>query len=155
MSIFIFSDTHGNTTDAIRVINEATLVDAIIHAGDHISDAEKIHNIFPYIPIYSVSGNCDFLGTQIPMLTFMLKGKKIFLTHGHHFGVKTDLFSLKKYSAENDIDITIFGHTHAPLIDYHGKTTIINPGSMRGYNKSYCVLNINSDKIDANIKMGL
>ena len=155
MSILIFSDTHGNTSDAIRIINEASVVDAIIHAGDHIADADKIHNIFPYIPMYSVSGNCDFLGMQIPSLSFMLKDKKFFLTHGHLFGVKTDLSSLKKHCVENDIDIAIFGHTHSPLIDYCGSTTIINPGTMHGYKKSYAVVEIENGKIIADIKQGM
>lgn len=151
MSILIFSDTHGNTKDMVRIINETEEVHAVIHAGDYVSDSQKVSEYFPYIPLYSVSGNCDFLSAAPESISFMIQDKTFFLTHGHRFGVKTELGSIKAYSRENDIDITIFGHTHVPLIKYFGKTTIINPGAMHGYSKSYCILDIKNGKAYADI----
>ena len=62
---------------------------------------------------------------------FEIDGKKFFITHGHVYGVKSSLTSLKKRAEQNDADCVLFGHTHISLCEKDGKTFYLNPGSAR------------------------
>lgn len=63
--------------------------DAIMHLGDHVSDAEELSYALDLIDFYMVRGNCDF-GAQAPeTILTELGGVRLFLTHGHLFGVKS------------------------------------------------------------------
>ena len=77
MRILVFSDSHRDSEDCIKVIENIVGVDMIIHAGDHADDAEKIKAAFPDIPINYVAGNCDF-GSFPKELVFHADGKKVF-----------------------------------------------------------------------------
>ena len=69
--------------------------DAIVHLGDHVSDAEELSYALDLIDFYMVRGNCDF-GAQAPeTILTELGGARLFLTHGHLFGVKSGMSRLK------------------------------------------------------------
>ena len=55
---------------------------------------------------------------------------KILLTHGHRYGVKTDLLSLALRAEELGCRLVFFGHTHTAEIVEHGAVTLVNPGSL-------------------------
>lgn len=152
MNVLIFSDTHKNAEDAIEIIRQEPEVNAIIHAGDHFSDSEKIHEAFPQIPMYSVPGNCDISPYNPDELIITLESKKIFITHGHKYHVKFDLTSIKNKAYYENFDLVVFGHTHSSEILYYGKSIIINPGALSGHNKTYAKANITKDEIKVTIE---
>ena len=149
MRILVFSDSHRDTDDCIKVIKNIVGVDMILHAGDHADDAEKIKAAIPDIPINYVAGNCDF-GAYPKELVFHADGKKIFLTHGHLYNVKNDYgFSrLLERAKELGCDCAVFGHTHEPLCDVKGSVTLLNPGSIN-YGKTFGVIEIENGVLRA------
>ena len=129
--MLIFSDSHGKTENMEKTIENVINIDYIVHLGDHTRDADEIALIFPEIKMINVSGNCDFCDPQPAVKTFEIEGFKFLATHGHPYGVKTSLALLRKHAEDNNIDCVLFGHTHIPLCERHGKTLYLNPGSAR------------------------
>lgn len=105
-------------------------VDLIIHAGDIVRDAEDLVIMYPQIPVAFVKGNNDFWETQAEDDRFFaFDGVKIFLTHGHNYGVKYSLAKLMKKGIDLGADVCIFGHTHVAHHEKTGGVTLFNPGS--------------------------
>lgn len=151
MRIIIFSDTHGRIEKCIDVIENAECVDMILHAGDYAEDAERIAEHFPAIPLRYVKGNNDFWTTAPRELEITVDGKKIFLTHGHYYHVKSGLSELKNKAAAGNYDMVVFGHTHQSFMEFSGKSVLLNPGSMGYYDCTYGVAEIENGRIRASI----
>ncbi len=147
MTFLIFSDSHGNTSEMISIINSEPEVNAIFHAGDYISDANSLMCTFPNIPVYCVCGNCDFGSTGKDEDIIEIAGKRIFITHGHKYNVKMTTRDIYYKTIEGDFDLTIFGHTHEKMIDYAGKGILLNPGAISGYGKSYAKVTLDGKKL--------
>jgi putative phosphoesterase len=138
MKALIFSDSHGNYSVMERIIKASPDVDCVVFAGDGIRDIELLATQYPEKTFFSVSGNCDygispFGFARDTELTFFLEGKKIFLTHGHSFGVKYSLNSRCAKAQRDEIDIVIFGHTNTPYEEYNSEERpfyFFNPGSI-------------------------
>lgn len=105
--------------------------DFIFHLGDYADDAQELRNIFPRIPFASVKGNCDFYSDEPTDLLLTLEDTKLFLTHGHRYGVKMDLLRLKYSAIEQGARIALFGHTHCPFFSDQDGVILFNPGSVR------------------------
>ncbi len=156
MKILVVSDTHGNTEGIKDILRDTKdRISALIHAGDYESDADEIQRLYPDLPVYGVCGNCDFSRLMPPLRMIELRGKRIFITHGHRYEVNYSLTKLAYTALENQADICIFGHTHVPLIEEYEGVHILNPGSLsrpRGGSKaSYGVITIENDTIDIKI----
>ena len=148
MKVLILSDSHNNKKNLDRLVPIIkSSIDLIIHAGDNFRDSVYLHNE-TNVPVCAVRGNCDIENTDEDMI-FELEGLKIFLTHGHRYGVKYGLNDLARFSNENNIDIAIFGHTHIKEHRVIGKTQFLNPGSLSqprdGIEKSYVIMDINQE----------
>ena len=121
MKILVFSDSHralGTMYDAIERLRP----DAVLHLGDHLEDAESMESVFSGVDFYHVPGNCDFFTSAPPSLTISLDGVRIFLTHGHLFGVKS---GLTRVGAQ----LALFGHTHRALLEQQDGLWLMNPGA--------------------------
>lgn len=132
MRILVFSDTHKDILPCIETVDRLIGVDMILHAGDHADDAKELEYIFPDIPIRYVAGNCDF--TSAPQeLIVEACGKKIFVTHGHNFRVKSEekYTSLYEYAESKGCDCAVFGHTHKGVNDCSRNVILLNPGSVK------------------------
>lgn len=152
MKILIFSDTHKNINECINVINSTGGVDAVIHAGDMIADAEDLENIFEDIDFFAVSGNNDF-ATSVPCSRLVeLGGKKIFITHGHTLHVRKGVDALTERAKKLGADIAVYGHTHICHDSIEQGIYVINPGSMGYYPRTYAVLTIDGDTIKTKIE---
>ena len=139
MKIAIFSDSHGiirKMLDACRDISP----DLIIHLGDFVRDAMWLHENFPDTPLKSVRGNCDFAAIEREADTFFADGLKIFLCHGHRYGVKRGLSELADAAALSGADIALFGHTHQSLVAEISGVTLINPGSAGDERRPTCAV---------------
>ena len=130
MKAIIFSDSHGRFSPMADAIEAEGKVDLIIHAGDVVRDAEDLLIMYPRIPVAFVRGNNDLWETQAEDERFFtFDGLKIFLTHGHNYGVKYSLAKLEKRGRDLGADICIFGHTHSAHQEENGGVTLFNPGA--------------------------
>lgn len=150
--VLIFSDTHGDINRCLDIINTSDRVDAIIHAGDCVRDAEDLESIYSDIPIYYVRGNNDIFTTAPSHMTVIIDGARIYITHGHEQRVKyeSSYSTLRAAAADAKPDLVIFGHTHIPYTSYDGAFTLLNPGSMR-FSATYAVAQIDKGKIKTEI----
>ncbi len=152
--LMVISDSHGNPHILYSIINEfGSGCDALCFCGDGITDlVENIEMGFfdkdfgQKIPplIFFVKGNGDnststiFTEERIPIsvpesIEFTVAGKKIFMTHGHRYGVYYGLKDLKSEAASKDANIVFYGHTHVPNVNKSFVQKkflgILNPGS--------------------------
>lgn len=142
MRILVFSDTHGDISQCVRVAKTLVGVDMIIHAGDHARDAEALAEMFPHISVRYVRGNCDLSPAPADAI-IEAEGKRIFLTHGHLYNVKNEreYDTLTKKVKSEHCDLGIFGHTHIGYDANFGTFSLLNPGSIR-YCSTYGVVEI-------------
>ncbi len=148
--ILIISDSHG-TNDFTKIIKHEN-PDLTLHAGD--VELTKNNNALKDVD-YIVIGNCDFENFKEYILVDKFQ-RKILLTHGHLFKVKSSLDSLYYFGEQNSANIIIYGHTHVEHIEKVQNTLILNPGSTaygRGnVNKSYILLEIHNNKYIVHLK---
>ncbi len=132
MRIVVFSDSHNNYF-ALRDIAQAQpKADVFVHLGDGEREFEYLCTNFPFKELFCVRGNGDF-GSLSPTEDMLHLGKKrVFITHGHTYGVKRGLDELKGRALEMKADVVLFGHTHVAMTEYDGETGIyyLNPGSV-------------------------
>ncbi|MCH6267756.1 metallophosphoesterase family protein [Neobacillus citreus] len=140
--VLVVSDSHGMTKE-LEVIRERHLadVDLMIHCGDSQLDPDH-KSLMGY---FTVGGNCDFGGFPLELVTD-LSGKKIFITHGHRYSVKTSLMKLTYKAQESGADIVCFGHSHILGAEVIDGTLYLNPGSIRlprqRVEKTYVILDL-------------
>ncbi|MBQ9729910.1 MAG: metallophosphoesterase [Clostridia bacterium] len=145
--IVVLSDTHGNVR-GLRAIEQLFAEnDIVIHLGDGCTDMRDYvaENPDKY---YILQGNCDF-ARALPEFVLEVEGVRIFMAHGHQYGVKTDLSRLAYAAKERDCSLALYGHTHQARVTEIGGITCINPGTMRyplDGGGTYCYLLINGEK---------
>ena len=142
MKILVFSDSHGEVAGMDRAVSAHRDAEYILHAGDGAGDFRVLRERHSDRAFANVAGNCDFTffdSADRPPLqcTLDVAGRRIFLTHGHKFYVKSSAQALIEHAEKNDIDIAIFGHTHNPLnlwLPDVGKRglRLVNPGTVSG-----------------------
>jgi len=104
--------------------------DHILHLGDVVRDARALGAQFPHIPLTCVCGNCDGRSGEPAERLLTLAGKRIFLCHGHTYGVKCGIGGAVAAAREAGADALLFGHTHDALCDLLGELWVLNPGSI-------------------------
>lgn len=150
MKALIISDTHGNIQRAFNAHTLSEPVDIIIHLGDGCADADQLREALD-IPVINIAGNCD-PGSKAPReLVWECEGKRILLTHGDTYQVKSGLARLRRRSEEAGVDAVLFGHTHQGVLEKHSGLLLLNPGTLSNasHHRSYAVLNITPDGISA------
>lgn len=151
MRILVVSDTHGDIRNLEAVVRKHRDAEVIIHCGDGVDEAEELRLMFPQRMVISVRGNCDFCSQSPNIETITLEDKKLFITHGHIYNVKSSLLNLSFAAREAGADLVLFGHTHIPCNIYDEGLYLINPGSLRGYKGSYALVDISEKGILANL----
>lgn len=152
MKILVVSDTHGDVKKVIDYIEDRGDIQKIFHLGDYTGDAKLIYSMTG-IEVVKVKGNGDYTDTStLEDQLIEVEGHKIFLTHGHMYGVKTSLNSIFYKAKSLGAEVLLFGHTHTTLLVEHEGITIINPGSptipRAGNKPSLAILTIDSEKIE-------
>lgn len=142
MRVLLLSDTHGNLLLARKALKLAGQVLLVLHAGDYHRDALRLARA-ERVDVRGVRGNCD-LGGEGPLEDFLeLGGHRVFLTHGHQFGVKGGLERLTARALAAGADIAVYGHTHVPAETVFEGVLLVNPGSVgygRGAHPHTCAL---------------
>lgn len=150
MKIIVISDSHGNSQgilDAVFDENPAL----ILHLGDYERDCDKVRKAYPSINLRAVRGNGDFRGREPEYDEFVVLSKRVFMTHGHLYGVKTGLGSIVNSGLARGADILLFGHTHIPYYNVVEGMHIVNPGSIAFRGQTYAVLEIEHGVINCRI----
>jgi putative phosphoesterase len=149
--VLIVSDSHGLTKE-LELLRKRHIdeVDLMIHCGDsELMPEDKSISGF-----LTVKGNCDFGGYPIETIA-EVSGRKIFITHGHKYSVKTSLMKLKYKAHEVKADIVCFGHSHILGAEVVGGTLFLNPGSIRlpreRFEKTYLILDLNDNRIKLSV----
>lgn len=146
MKVLIVSDSHGRDTYLEQVIEREEPIDMLLHLGDLEGSEDYICSIAPCL-VEMVSGNNDYF-TQIDREKIIKVGNyKVFMTHGHRFGVNFGMEEIIQAGRERGVDIVMFGHTHKPYLKILPDITVLNPGSIsqprqEGRNPSYMIMEI-------------
>ncbi|WP_312096183.1 metallophosphoesterase [Niallia sp.] len=148
MKVLIVSDSHGMVSElGVLKKRHESEVDLFLHCGDsELAASEEVMD--GYI---TVQGNCDY-EDRYPTETIQeIAGKKIFLTHGHLFGVKSTINNLLYKAKEVEADIACFGHSHFLGMEVVDGVLFINPGSLRlprgRTEQTYVILTIDRDRL--------
>lgn len=133
MKIGIVSDSHGSTRAIDRMLSHlaAEGVTLWLHAGDITPDAEYLAMVTEgKAKVRYVAGNSDWPepGARYDDVV-EAAGHRIFLTHGHMYGVRFTTKMLCDAAGESGCDIAVYGHTHVAEIST-GHITVLNPGSV-------------------------
>lgn len=128
MKLLICSDSHTDSALLAELVRLES-PDALLHLGDCYCDTAQLPALFPQLPLYRVAGNNDYTREAPFELLLELGGKRLFLTHGHHYRVKMGLTPLYLRAQELDADTALFGHTHHPFLDCQNGIWLLNPGS--------------------------
>jgi putative phosphoesterase len=135
MKLLITSDVHGADDRLIKVIKKHQDVDFHLNAGDMCLD----HRIYEKYLLITVKGNNDFSSTEPYHRILELKDLKVYLTHGHIEHVKYGLSQLKSQGKHAGASLIIFGHTHKRYLETDENITILNPGALGDFHKSYAI----------------
>lgn len=151
MRILVFSDSHGNLDNVEKVIKRSGNIDMIIHLGDIIGQDEKLRAMCD-CPVKIVKGNCDFYSENPVSDVVTIGENKIFITHGHNYGVDWSLDRLFYAAQDNGCNIAMYGHTHVPGTMIQGGVIIVNPGSISrprqlNHKSTYILMNIDKTGI--------
>lgn len=148
MKAIILSDTHNILTNAKTALNKFyEEIDAIFHLGDYYDDAETLASLYPDCRLFAVSGNCDFHSMEPSTKTVEFSKTKIFMSHGHPYGVKYDINRIYYAAREVGAQLCLFGHTHQLFYNKNNDLTILNPGSIsfpRGGFPSFAVIDFDN-----------
>lgn len=129
MKILIVSDTHGRHDNFDIVINKVKPIDLLIHLGDFEGGRDYVEAMAP-CQTEMISGNNDYF-IDLSREKLITIGKyKVFLTHGHYYGVNFNTEKLEEKAREVGADIVMYGHTHIPSTQLKQDIWIVNPGSL-------------------------
>lgn len=147
--ILVFSDTHDDLKLCRKTINNIPS-DLIIHAGDYVSDAQRLRHEFPDRELLYVKGNCDMFAYAPDQEIVEVGGVRIFVVHGHRYAVKFEdqYRTLARAAREADCRVAVFGHTHISYCRDEEGLLLLNPGSSK-YSGSYGVIEIENGEPSA------
>lgn len=124
ITIAVFADTHGRKALLLHCLQK-TEADAVIHLGDHASDASDLD-----LPCFVVRGNCDVPGSYRSEMLLEIGDQRVFLTHGNTYGVKSNPRALLERAKSLGARLALYGHTHIADIYNDGTAIAANPGSL-------------------------
>lgn len=156
MKILVVSDSHNMVLNSqIETIRTYGTFDMLVHCGDKYKDAGKFASMLNIDKVYTVPGNCDIAPSNMPLiLTEIIDGKKIIITHGHLHGVKSSIAYIKDYAKEVNADIVLYGHTHCAQNEIIDNILFFNPGSTiapKCGDESFGIIEILDGKVESKI----
>jgi hypothetical protein len=152
MRILVVSDSHGNDSMLFRAHQQAGPVDAVIHTGDGEQDAQLLEETLGET-VLRVAGNCDHGSSAPRELQITLAGRRILITHGDRYLVKSGLERLLSHGKQLGAEVILFGHTHLALTEQRDGILLLNPGTLWGRAPflSYGILELSPHQISATI----
>lgn len=129
MRILIVSDTHKSHKNLEKAVERTGKIDLLIHLGDTEGDEDYIRALVD-CPTHIIRGNNDFFSDLPGEEEFKVKGKRVFITHGHSYWVSVSEERLQAEAQRRGVDIVMYGHTHKPSYTEKDGKIILNPGSI-------------------------
>ena len=150
MQFLVFSDSHGHGDRMLSVIAQHPAIRDILFLGDGLADLLPLRRRFPEHRFRTVRGNMDLLaaGFDAPDEDlFELYGVRVFLCHGHLFGVKGGTGVAEAHALAAGARVLLYGHTHRAEERYLSEDglLVVNPGSIgrpQSGDPSYAILDI-------------
>ena len=152
MKVLVISDSHRrrSTMEAVcELCARPGAPDMIVHLGDYISDARYVRQRVKQ-RVIAVPGNCDWGDEGPEEIIERLGGADVLICHGHTLRVKQSLLSLVCRAREAEVRAALFGHTHAPLMEFEEGILLLNPGALQ--DGRYALLDITGGEIRAGLK---
>lgn len=156
MKILVFSDSHRIDRFMHRAVEMHPDAAGFLHLGDGVFEFERMCERYPDRFHLAVRGNCDGSmsgDTPLEMVT-ELGNKRVFLTHGHQYGVKAGRETLIAAAFAKRADMVLYGHTHVTeeryVSDERGSLYVFCPGSIscpRDGMPAYGVLHLHKEGI--------
>ena len=150
MKFLVLSDSHA-ALSFMRLCIAAVKPDTVIHLGDYYDDASALSEEYPHIRFIQLPGNCDRYRVQpdiAQILAIDVAGARLYMTHGHHHSVKSDISRLLAAARRCDAKAALFGHTHSPLCyQEEDGLWVLNPGSCGYYGGSAGLMEIENGEI--------
>jgi uncharacterized protein len=135
MRILVIGDSHGDFEMIEKAVESSMPIDILIHTGDCAKDILSCERGKWNFRVVSVLGNCDLyhddgrIGSIKSEEIVEAGGKRIFVTHGHKYGVKSDFNKIYYRALELGADIAVFGHSHLAMATMVDDVLLFNPGS--------------------------
>ncbi|WP_336000818.1 metallophosphoesterase [Halorientalis halophila] len=126
----VVSDTHGRDGHRLegRTLEAVRRADAVVHAGDFMTDSVLDAFQSEAATLYGVFGNNDEPGVcdRLPARRVVEhEDIRLVVVHGHEH-TETALSLLGRQEAA---DLVVFGHSHRPGVHDADGVTLLNPGS--------------------------
>lgn len=154
MRIIVISDTHGRFDIMEKIFERNDNAQLFIFLGDGEREFDEAKDFHKNKKTFQVSGNCDMLSLTPDMILTEAEGKRILVTHGHKYGVKSGTTILERIARERGAEIVLFGHTHQRYYSYENGIHFLNPGSAAqprdGKGASYAFIDITKAGIVCN-----
>ncbi|SDM78107.1 metallophosphoesterase [Acetanaerobacterium elongatum] len=151
MRIVVISDTHRSYRVLREIVEKHERdADLFLFAGDGERELEDIRDEFIRKTFLAVCGNCDFASLEPTRRIVMAGNVKIFLTHGHMYGVKGSTAGILSAARESGAEVAVYGHTHVAYAGYEDGIYLLNPGSAaqpRAGRPSYGIIDITAGGI--------
>ncbi len=148
MNILVISDTHGNVNRAFTAVERSHPIDLILHMGDGSADADLLRSALD-IPVINVAGNCDPDSAAPREYLCQCEGKRVLMTHGDAYQVKSGLARLRQRGHEVGADGVFYGHTHVAHLEKSSGMIVLNPGTLANHAqyRSYALVVVTPEEI--------
>ncbi len=146
MKLIVFSDIHGASGNFARILAREPDAQGVLFLGDGYRGVEDALARCG-LPVHAVCGNCDGDCGLPEEAELTAAGRRIFLTHGHRYHVKSGTQLLEAEGQRRGAEIVLFGHTHRALEAYRGGMYVLNPGAASGYGASYGKLDVRAEGV--------
>ncbi|MBN2696426.1 MAG: YfcE family phosphodiesterase [Bacilli bacterium] len=126
VKLVVFSDNHRDRSGIKKMLDQQSGYDHIFSLGD----SEMPENELSDLGIIGVKGNYPFEPRFPYDLNMNFLGFGVFMTHGHHYNVKSGLSALYHHAQALECKLVLYGHTHMWSISDYGDVLLVNPGSL-------------------------
>ena len=131
MKILAFSDSHGDTQLMYEILEIlGNKIQMVLFLGDCVDDIMDYTYICEDVDVHYAAGNCETRYFEPSDKVIEAAGKKIFITHGHKYAIKSGHDVIVSEAKSRGVGICLYGHSHSPEIFEESGIFFMNPGSI-------------------------
>ena len=150
MKVLVLSDIHGDRKRFKDILKQHEDAEQVLSLGD----TGLKRKLLQKHDVIAIKGNTPFDAGFTYEHVMILRERRILLTHGHKYKVKSTHQKLYQRMLDEDCHIAMYGHTHAVAFQEIAGRYILPPGSAgdaRGENasESYAVLTFEKGEVTA------
>jgi len=128
VKVLVVSDTHKSIALAEKALRPHLPADLLIHLGDYVEDGAELSSRLG-IAFKAVRGDNDFCAGDSE-LELELDGLRVFLSHGHGFGIDDGLGRFFEECRRRGSRLGFFGHSHRAQVSERDGIFLVNPGNL-------------------------